>query len=205
MRRRPRKLAADEADLWRRVAETAEPLHPRRTPGPPPAPGPDAAPPRTPPPETAPPPAAPTRPFRIGERATAERRGHDIADPVAEALGRAAPAMDRKAHARMMRGKLTPQARIDLHGRTLDEAHRALAAFITRAHGERKRLVLVITGKGRADDGDDPVPRRTGVLRQQVPAWLRAAPLAGLVLEVARAHQRHGGAGAYYVYLRRPR
>lgn len=199
MRRRPRKLAPEEADLWRRVTDTTEPLHPRRDApqAPPPDPQPD-------PPQTAAPPSEPIPPFRIGARAAPAAPGHDIADPIAEALGRGG-AMDRKAHARMTRGKLAPEGRIDLHGRTLDEAHRALTGFVLRAQSEGKRLVLVITGKGREGPNDDPIPRRPGVLRHQVPAWLRAAPLARVVLEVAPAHRRHGGAGAYYVYLRRSR
>ncbi len=203
MRRRPRKLAPEEADLWRRVTETADPLHPRRDA--PQTPAPKSDPPKPDPPQTAAPPTAPIPPFRIGARAAPAAPGHDIADPIAEALGREGVAMDRKAHARMTRGKLAPEARIDLHGRTLDEAHRALTGFVLRAQSEGKRLVLVITGKGRSAPDDDPIPRRPGVLRHHVPVWLRAAPLAGLVLQVAPAHRRHGGGGAYYVYLRRPR
>ena len=202
MRRRPRKLAPEEADLWRRVTDTTEPLHPRHDT--PPASPPQPEPPQPDTPQTAAPPAEPIPPFRIGARAAPAAPGHDIADPIAEALGRGG-AMDRKAHARMTRGKLAPEGRIDLHGRTLDEAHRALTGFVLRAQSEGKRLVLVITGKGREGPNDDPIPRRPGVLRHQVPAWLRAAPLARVVLEVAPAHRRHGGAGAYYVYLRRSR
>jgi hypothetical protein len=69
------------------------------------------------------------------------------------------------------------------------------------------RLLLVITGKGRGGDREDygPIPIRRGVLKQQVPGWLTAPPLGPLVLEIREAHQRHGGGGAYYVYLRRPR
>ncbi|MFW5655927.1 MAG: Smr/MutS family protein, partial [Roseicyclus sp.] len=49
------------------------------------------------------------------------------------------------------------------------------------------------------------IPIRRGVLKQQVPGWLTAPPLGALVLEVREAHQRHGGGGAYYVYLKRRR
>jgi DNA-nicking Smr family endonuclease len=43
------------------------------------------------------------------------------------------------------------------------------------------------------------------VLRHQVPGWLQAPPLDGLVLQITEAHISHGGAGAYYVYLARRR
>lgn len=113
--------------------------------------------------------------------------------------------MDAKAFARMSRGKLLPDARIDLHGLTLAEAHPELIRFVLDAHGRGHRLALVITGKGRRGRDDDPVPQRTGALKHQVPVWLHQPPLAPLVLQVAEAHLRHGGAGAYYVYLRRSR
>lgn len=113
--------------------------------------------------------------------------------------------MDRKAFGKLKRGKLAPEARIDLHGMTVDRAHGALQGFIFRAHGQGKRLVLVITGKGKRSDEDGPMPVRQGVLRHNVPHWLSIPPLSGLVMQVTNAHNRHGGGGAYYVYLRRPR
>jgi DNA-nicking Smr family endonuclease len=114
--------------------------------------------------------------------------------------------MDRRKHSRMIRGKLDPEARIDLHGLTLAEAQPALASFILSSRTRGLRLVLVITGKGRTRPADDlgPIPRRPGALKVEVPRWLRSGPLALSVLEVREAHHRHGGTGAYYVYLRRP-
>jgi DNA-nicking Smr family endonuclease len=49
------------------------------------------------------------------------------------------------------------------------------------------------------------MPQRTGILRHSVPHWLAAPPLSGRILQVASAHNRHGGGGAFYVYLRRSR
>ena len=66
------------------------------------------------------------------------------------------------------------------------------------------RLVLVITGKGRPGDarGARAAPARHPAPQ---PAALAGGAAAGRrqVLQVAPAHQRHGGGGAYYVYLRR--
>ena len=113
--------------------------------------------------------------------------------------------MDQKAYGKLKRGKLKPEARIDLHGMTLAEAQPALIGFILRAQGQGKRLVLVITGKGKAASDDGPIPVRRGVLRHAVPEWLRSAPLAQNVLQISEAHAKHGGGGAFYVYLRRQR
>ena len=113
--------------------------------------------------------------------------------------------MDAKAFGKMKRGKLVPEGRIDLHGMTLDQAHPALNRFIMTSFSRGLRLVLVITGKGSREDPYDPMPRRRGVLKTQVPLWLKLPPLAQVVLQVTPAHIRHGGEGAYYVYLRRQR
>ena len=84
---------------------------------------------------------------------------------------------------------------------TLAEAHPELIRFILNAQSDGLRLVLVITGKGKGVA--DPVPRPIGALRHQVPHWLRLPPLALSVQQVAEAHLKHGGSGAFYVYLRR--
>jgi len=105
----------------------------------------------------------------------------------------------------MKRGKLVPEARLDLHGLTLERAHPALVSFILRSQAQGLRLVLVITGKGKERDEGGPMPVRRGVLRHQVPQWLSMPPTHQAVLQVAQAHIGHGGGGAYYVYLRRRR
>jgi DNA-nicking Smr family endonuclease len=113
--------------------------------------------------------------------------------------------MDKRAFTKLKRGKLAPEGRLDLHGMTLDRAHPALTRFILSSHKQGKRLVLVITGKGKMRDNGGPIPVRHGVLRHQVPQWLQMPPLSQAVLQVSQAHISHGGGGAYYVYLRRQR
>ena len=110
--------------------------------------------------------------------------------------------MDARTHRKMTQGKLRPEARLDLHGMTLAAAQPRLMQFILSCHGNGLRLVLVITGKGRGDHG--PLPTRPGALRHQVPHWLHSPPLSAVVQQVDAAPFRHGGEGAYYVYLRRP-
>ncbi|MFX0545469.1 Smr/MutS family protein [Roseovarius sp. S1116L3] len=194
-----RRLKPDELDLWRQVARTAEALHPAQ---PRPKAPPKPAAPKHEPERPAP---APVQHFKLGQKASRSGHAHDVLPALADRLKSQPVAMDHKAYGRLKRGKLAPEARIDLHGMTADRAHGALRGFILRAHGQGKRLVLVITGKGRRSDEDGPIPVRHGVLRHNVPHWLSVPPLAGLVLQVTNAHNRHGGGGAYYVYLRRPR
>jgi DNA-nicking Smr family endonuclease len=194
---RRRKLRPEEEDLWRIVARTARPLHPHPLKGKPAEVEPE---PLLVPKDRPSPPDLPRLPaFRLGEMA----RPAAGAEPV-ETMP--ALRMDAKAFGKMTRGKLLPEARIDLHGMKLAQAHPELIRFILGSHSAGLRLVLVITGKGKPKPDHGPIPQRTGVLRHQVPQWLRLPPLGpALVLQVAEAHQRHGGAGAYYVYLRRSR
>ena len=148
----------------------------------------------------APPPLAP---FRVGQAAD-HRRSDDLLPGLAESLARLPLRMDAGTFGKLKKGKLRPDARIDLHGMTLAEAHPALTSFALNARAAGKRLVLVITGKGRPNDHDAPMPVRAGRLRHDVPRWLSLPPLSAAVLQVAPAHRRHGGEGALYVYLRAP-
>ncbi|EYD74166.1 Smr protein/MutS2 [Rubellimicrobium mesophilum DSM 19309] len=149
----------------------------------------------------APPAPQPIAPFRVGQ-AVDHRKTNDLLPGLAESLARGPLRMDAGTFGRMRKGKLRPDARIDLHGMTLAEAHPALQSFILGSRAKGRRLVLVITGKGRVNDDLAPMPARAGRLRHDVPRWLMLPPLAGAVLQVAPAHQRHGGEGALYVYLR---
>ncbi len=129
----------------------------------------------------------------------------NLVPELADRLKAAPVQMDGRTYRKMNRGKLRPEARIDLHGMTLDQAHPALDRFIRRAHADGKRLVLVITGKGKPRDDGGPIPTRLGVLRHQVPNWLAQGALAPMVLQVTLASPNYGGSGAYFVYLRRQR
>lgn len=197
---RRRTLRPDEVDLWQAVTRTARAMHSNgttvlhgqadseSTKGF----APDV------------PVKVPLPSFRLGEKARSTL-GHHLAPGQPKALASAPLQMDAKAFGRMTRGKLVPEARIDLHGLTLAEAHPDLTRFILDKHAQGLRLVLVITGKGKAKPDHGPIPSRIGALRHHVPQWLRLPPLGSLVLQVTEAHLKHGGSGAYYVYLRRGR
>jgi len=191
-----RGLTPEEQSLWNRVKERTAPLHPDR-------PANVAA--TVLSPKTREPGPAPIPVFRIGEKHTDTALPNSLRTTVSDDLAQKPVQMDRKSFAQLKRGKIRPDARIDLHGLTLARAHPALNRFILDAHARGRRLVLVITGKGKDKDDAGPIPVRRGVLKHQVPHWLSTPPLSHVVLQVSEAHQKHGGTGAYYVYLRRSR
>ena len=107
-----------------------------------------------------------------------------------------APPQDRGNEKRVRRGKLGIGASLDLHGHTQASAHAALIRFLRAAQNRAEATVIVITGVGRGGEG---------VLKRALPDWLAGPDLRGLVSGFAQAHRTHGGAGAYYVFIRRKR
>ena len=192
-----RKLRPDEIELWKQVAAKTERLEMGTRPA-----SLDIEPQFVPAPKRRKLIDTLTKPTGKPSKPTA--RAHLI-PAIADQIRTTPVQMDRKAFDQMKRGKLKPEGRIDLHGMTLDRAHPALTRFILSAQGNGKRLVLVITGKGKSRDDGGPIPVRFGVLRHQVPQWMSMPPLSSAILQVSEAHLKHGGGGAYYVYLRRPR
>lgn len=183
-RRSRRPLSADEDALWSSVIRSIAPL--KRAPSPR-----DAAPAEVEPEDLATaPPGAPASPVRAA-RSEGKPREPALAP------------LDRRLKQRLARGRATIDARIDLHGLTQAAAHAALGRFLRAARAEGARHVLVITGKG-ASRGADPDGER-GVLRRQVPLWLRSPELRDCVIGFEAAHVGHGGEGALYVRVRRSR
>jgi DNA-nicking Smr family endonuclease len=197
--RKSKKRALTEAEhsLWARVVETAEPIRP----------GISSIVQTLDPPEHRPyPTPARLRPFQIGEAPKKTAPSHHLQPDLDERFAKVSPNMDKRNFDRLKKGKLKVDGKLDLHGMNLAQAHPALNRFVRDSHSSGKRLLLVITGKGNSSrNQDDIMPARRGILKHQVPQWLTMAPLAPMVLQVTQATQKHGGTGAYYVYLRRQR
>jgi DNA-nicking Smr family endonuclease len=186
------RLSPDDANLWHRAMAGVAPLRradQRRRPHPdPPPPAAMAA-------LVA---AAVTVPPLAEEGSARNPRVGVSGDTTAAAQGAAQPfaGVDRRTAERVRRGRYPVEARLDLHGMTQDEAHRALLGFIAAARAGGRRCVLVITGHGRLSGG---------VLKVAAPRWLAEPSLRDHVLALAAARPQHGGAGALYVLLRRAR
>lgn len=121
------------------------------------------------------------------------------ASPVAKAKRSATPPRpsERSGERRIRRGRVEIAGRLDLHGMTQDQARAALASFLARLAKNEGGCALVITGKGRIGG--------EGILRRRLPEWLAEPELAALSSGYAPAHIRHGGEGAWYVFVKKPR
>ena len=194
-RRRSRNLTDEERKLWNAAMKDAKPLK-RVKPGP-------AGQTQSPSPAAAPLPAAPLPSVSIVQPSI--RR--PPADP--PPLG----PLERRTSQKLARGQIEVEATIDLHGHSQERAHGALLDFIARSRGRGLRCVLVITGKGASPYARHTlhgstfyeVPERQGVLRSAVPRWLAEAEFRLHVSGFQPAHPKHGGGGAFYLWLRKKR
>ena len=189
----PRGLSAEEAALWQRVTATVTPLNPPRArvgKGEQPQAGGGVStqePPqrRKPSAKTPPPP-----PLRAGGRPPRDKLGEDR-------LG-----LDSSWERKLSRAAIAPDFTLDLHGHTLDQAHRRLDAGLIQAKAMGARLVLLIAGKSRPAEAADRGGQR-GAIRANVLDWLAAGPHASDIAAIRKAHRRHGGEGALYLVLKR--
>jgi DNA-nicking Smr family endonuclease len=194
-----RSISSEEAALWEQVTRAAVPLRGK----------PRVA-------AAASPQEIPAKPAAPLGRGPKPRPGvNPKARPAGTVLVQRPPAegidvLNRRQARRIVAGKTDIDGRLDLHGLYQAEAHARLRAFLQRAHASGLKTVLVITGKGgRAEDRADALgsamgERQRGVLRRSVPLWLAQPDLSQIVLSYGAAATRHGGAGAFYVRLRKP-
>ncbi|GGG31856.1 hypothetical protein GCM10010964_19730 [Caldovatus sediminis] len=185
-RRAARGLTDEDRALWRAfVARGVVPLRARGAPEDPPAP--PAADPAGGGMATAP--AAPSggaaRPAPSAPR-----------PPPALPLNAPPPGLDARRWRDLRRGNTRPERTLDLHGLRAAEAHAAVRAFLHAAQAEGLRCVAIVTGRGAGPEG--------GVLRRELPHWLEAPELRGLLLGAAHPHAARGGAVHLLLRRRRP-
>lgn len=114
--------------------------------------------------------------------------------PTAAKAKAASPPQDRGNEKRVRRGKLEIGASLDLHGHTQESGRTALVRFLRLSQMRGDRTVIVITGVGRGGEG---------VLKRRFPEWIAERDIRVLISGFAPAHRAHGGAGAFYVFLKR--
>ena len=95
---------------------------------------------------------------------------------------------------------------IDLHGLTLDEANKTIENFINKAFSENINKLIIVTGKGlHSENEKDPyVSKDLSILKYSVPEFIsNNASLMSMINEITDAKIEDGGAGAFYVYLKK--
>ncbi len=185
-----RRLAPEEAALWKRVVASVTPLHGKHSLS--------AA--IEPPREflSAPAPAAP-----IPSSKSLSSRAPAAAERAAARVDAGSATLDASWDRRLARGLVAPESTVDLHGHSLGSAYDRLDSGLGAAIARGDRVLLLVTGKPPRPESERPHAR--GAIRAAVGDWLAASRHANSIAAVRTSHPRHGGQGALYVVLRRRR
>ncbi len=179
-----RRLSPDERDLWRRTVRDVTPLKRLET--------------------VEQRPVCATKPLPPEDKVkwSARPRTNSTARTVPpDPFSAGDPNIDRLAK----RGRLPIDATFDLHGHSQASARAAIYGFILEARARGHGCVLVITGKGTPSAGGATFSAGRGVLRARFKEWLREDAFRQHIVRASAAHPRHGGAGAFYVFLKKRR
>ena len=112
--------------------------------------------------------------------------------------------IDKKKLSLLKRGKLQPEFILDLHGMNTVTAKKRSIEFIKSNYLNGKRLLLIITGKGKSsttsffENGT-----QVGIIRKSLKSWLYESDMRTKILGIVSSHNNHGGEGAYYIYLKK--
>ena len=103
--------------------------------------------------------------------------------------------------------KITFKTRsIDLHGYTLEEANKSIESLIIKSYQENISKLIVVTGKGiHSQNEKDPyVSKDLSILKYSVPEFiLNNKNLMKIIYEIKDAKVEDGGAGAFYIFLKK--
>lgn len=104
------------------------------------------------------------------------------------------PGVQHGVFKKLRLGHYPPEARLDLHRLTVEEARREVFNFVSDCYRYGLRTVLILHGKGRRN------PDGVALLKSYLAKWLPELPE---VLAVHSAQKHHGGTGAVYVMVRK--
>ena len=105
--------------------------------------------------------------------------------------------INKRMQIKLQRGMIRPEAKLDLHGKSLFEAKKSLLEFIKSCTQSNIRCILVITGKKKTLNGSK------GLIRENLPLWLKENELFNYILYHCYALKKDGDDGARYILLRK--
>lgn len=112
--------------------------------------------------------------------------------------------IDNSTLTKFKRDEFKPEAVLDLHGMTENQAFPAVENFVAKCYNRGLRCIIIVTGKGLPHQDDDIFATK-GILRKCVPQWLNLPHLRAAILVYKNPSAKLGGSGALYILLRRNR
>jgi DNA-nicking Smr family endonuclease len=95
---------------------------------------------------------------------------------------------------------------IDLHGYTLEEANKLVEKFILESYEKKINKLIIVTGKGiHSQNEKDPyVSKDLSILKYSVPEFIsNNKSLMNVIYDMQDAEIKDGGAGAFYIFLKK--
>ena len=95
---------------------------------------------------------------------------------------------------------------IDLHGFSLENANNIIEKFIIHCFKKNVNKIIVITGKGlRSKSIKNPyLSKNLSILKHSVPNFIKSKlNLMKIIKKIEEAKIEDGGAGAFYLYLKK--
>ena len=105
------------------------------------------------------------------------------------------------------KGSFNIDKKIDFHGRSLLESEDLFNNTIIESYNSGQRCLLFVTGKGlykskNYEESDKPKLYH-GIIRSSFVEWASSIKFSKYILSFEQASIKHGGDGAFYVYLRK--
>ena len=95
---------------------------------------------------------------------------------------------------------------IDLHGFTLEQANKTIEKCIDDCYQNSVSKIIVVTGKGLHSNVEkDPyVSKDLSILKYSIPEFIENnSELMKKIIEIKDAEVKDGGAGAFYIFLKK--
>jgi len=95
---------------------------------------------------------------------------------------------------------------LDLHGQSLEEANKSIEDFIIRSYEDKINKLIIVTGKGlHSNNQKNPyVSKDLSILKYSVPEFIRKnKEIMKKIIEIKDAEIEDGGAGSFYIYLKK--
>jgi len=111
-------------------------------------------------------------------------------------------ALEKNILRKIQKKRIRISASLDLHGNNITDSKKMVYDFVNYNSQKNKRLLLIITGKGKRLFVEDRW-KGTGVLKEKIPIWLTSLALSKKIVWFDHAPSNMGGEGAFLVYLKK--
>ncbi len=101
--------------------------------------------------------------------------------------------LEKKTLKSLYKSQIKIDNKLDLHGLTEVEAKKSVNEFILDSFKNKKRNLIIITGKGNKSEG---------VLKKRTPTWLQNEDISKFIIGFTQMPKTSGGDGAIFIKIK---